>query len=625
MKARLLVLASVFGALSVPVLGVEIYTFSGTFVFQQGSSVEAVVGLNGATFTLSIDVDSNALPLEPCLSVGAACYTVRDSVLNIKGSSVDGTYQLENLTNLLRIINDAPAGDAIQLITSDFQLASGIFIKRLSFVFPGSTWNSTALPTYHSTRATGTQLAGDAQLADGPSNATQAIYTFTNLSASQNTIDVPESSTFVVRNLTENPITIFGSKLSLNNSGQIGTTIRVGNTDDFVIMDFNGNVVNITQGQFGVAGTSSINDLGQAVFLSADNFGLDNGDVIFFDGTNFTNLTNSSFNVFRLDGRALNNNGQIAFGTSSGVIFYDGTQLSNITAGTGLVCCGPVAVNNSGAIAFIAEGADEDAFLFDGTLRNLSTNIARTEGGISINDRGEVLFQANPGIVNGSELFLYDGTSTNNLSTTFGIPGTINTTVLNNNSEIAFVTSACGQCHDLWFLGSGGLELVFSSKANIGGGGFDMNDNGEIVMNFGEDIFLVTRQDVEPVTLDIQPHSDSNSINCNNDKKAITVAILTTEDFDATTVDHTTVTFEGASETHVNKKSGEPKRHEKDVDHDGDTDLEFHFRLGETELTCESTEGTLTGETFGGMAIEGTDEINMVGGTTVITVGQPIP
>ena len=128
------------------------------------------------------------------------------------------------------------------------------------------------------------------------------------------------------------------------------------------------------------------------------------------------------------------------------------------------------------------------------------------------------------------------------------------------------------------------------------------------------------------VIIDIKPGSDPNSINCNNRKEVITVAILTTEDFDATTVDHTTVTFEGASETHVNKKTDQPKRHEEDVDDDGDTDLVLHFRMRDaTDLTCESTVGTLTGETFDGMAIEGTDSVRMVGGVTVITVGQPIP
>ncbi len=119
---------------------------------------------------------------------------------------------------------------------------------------------------------------------------------------------------------------------------------------------------------------------------------------------------------------------------------------------------------------------------------------------------------------------------------------------------------------------------------------------------------------VIPVEIDIKPSSDPNSINCNNENEVVTVAILTTDDFDATTVDHTTVTFEGASETHVNKKSGELRRHEEDVDGDGDTDLVFHFRLGDTNLDCDSEEGTLEGEAFDGQAIQGTDAVRMIGG-----------
>ena len=123
---------------------------------------------------------------------------------------------------------------------------------------------------------------------------------------------------------------------------------------------------------------------------------------------------------------------------------------------------------------------------------------------------------------------------------------------------------------------------------------------------------LVVVSRVTTVSVDIKPGSDPNSINCNNEKESITVAILTTDDFDATTVDHTTVTFEDASETHVNKKTGVARRHQEDVDGDGDTDLVLHFRLGDTSLTCDSTEGSLEGETFDGQAIEGADAVRMI-------------
>jgi hypothetical protein len=122
------------------------------------------------------------------------------------------------------------------------------------------------------------------------------------------------------------------------------------------------------------------------------------------------------------------------------------------------------------------------------------------------------------------------------------------------------------------------------------------------------------------VDIDIKPGSDPNSIKCDDDKGVIPVAILTTDQFDATSVDHTTVSFEGATETHVNRKTGLPRRHEEDVDGDGDIDLVFHFRLVDTRLTCSSTEGTLTGETFDGTPIGGTDATRMIPFDPPITV-----
>ena len=116
---------------------------------------------------------------------------------------------------------------------------------------------------------------------------------------------------------------------------------------------------------------------------------------------------------------------------------------------------------------------------------------------------------------------------------------------------------------------------------------------------------------VLPVVIEIKP-MDENTINCHNIREVIPVAILTTETFDATTVDHETVLFEGAGESHINKKTGLPKRHESDVDGDGDIDLVLHFLLTETILDCYSTEGTLTGELFDGTPIEGSDETIMI-------------
>jgi hypothetical protein len=129
----------------------------------------------------------------------------------------------------------------------------------------------------------------------------------------------------------------------------------------------------------------------------------------------------------------------------------------------------------------------------------------------------------------------------------------------------------------------------------------------------GDWIRVVT---VPPAALEVEivikPGGNPNSINCKNHNGVIPIAILTTADFDALTVDHTNVWFEGAEETHIDKKSGLPRRHEEDVDRDGDLDLVFHFRLGDTALTCESVEGTLTGLLWDKTEFTGSAELSVV-------------
>lgn len=87
---------------------------------------------------------------------------------------------------------------------------------------------------------------------------------------------------------------------------------------------------------------------------------------------------------------------------------------------------------------------------------------------------------------------------------------------------------------------------------------------------------------------------------CNRGAGVIPVILYHTDDFDASTVDHTTVTLGDAYEAHVLRKSGEPIRHEEDVDGDGDLDLVFHFRFDETGLPCDPDPVPFSGSTFDG-------------------------
>ncbi|HSG27643.1 MAG TPA: hypothetical protein VLA34_04120 [Candidatus Krumholzibacterium sp.] len=112
--------------------------------------------------------------------------------------------------------------------------------------------------------------------------------------------------------------------------------------------------------------------------------------------------------------------------------------------------------------------------------------------------------------------------------------------------------------------------------------------------------------------IDIKPGSEENPINCKSMNGVIPVAILTTECFDASIVDHTTVTFgpAGAFEAHSNKHG--IKRHVEDVDFDGDLDLVFHFRGYETGIVCGDTLAVLRGMTWDGLQFEAAGRIRTV-------------
>jgi hypothetical protein len=111
---------------------------------------------------------------------------------------------------------------------------------------------------------------------------------------------------------------------------------------------------------------------------------------------------------------------------------------------------------------------------------------------------------------------------------------------------------------------------------------------------------------VEVVDIDIKPGSDSNSINPFS-KGVIAVAILSTDDFDALSVDAASVAFgpDGAAPAHKDA-------HIEDVDSDGDLDLVLHFRTQETGIAAGDIEATLTGQTFDGISFSAVDSVRTV-------------
>ena len=103
--------------------------------------------------------------------------------------------------------------------------------------------------------------------------------------------------------------------------------------------------------------------------------------------------------------------------------------------------------------------------------------------------------------------------------------------------------------------------------------------------------------------IDVKPGSDDNPINLKS-KGVVPVAIYTTEGFDATLVDVSSVRF-GPNEAEAVHSAYE------DINEDGDTDLILHFRVQDCGIAETDTSVTLTGLTTSGDSFSGTDVIKI--------------
>lgn len=112
--------------------------------------------------------------------------------------------------------------------------------------------------------------------------------------------------------------------------------------------------------------------------------------------------------------------------------------------------------------------------------------------------------------------------------------------------------------------------------------------------------------------IDIKPGGNPNNINLRSNG-VVPVAVLTTNDFEVSSIDPTTVEFAGAEPVRITLE---------DVDEDGDLDMLFHFKTQDlVDLDENSTEATLTATLIGtrastmtsgtiaGVVIQGTDEV----------------
>jgi hypothetical protein len=105
------------------------------------------------------------------------------------------------------------------------------------------------------------------------------------------------------------------------------------------------------------------------------------------------------------------------------------------------------------------------------------------------------------------------------------------------------------------------------------------------------------------VDIDVQPKSTKNNVRLNTNN-LLPVAIMGSAAYDISQVNPDSVTFEGASPVRPAKF--------KDLNGDGMPDMMFKFAIQDTSIECGDNEATLSGQTWDGLDVTGTDSINTV-------------
>jgi hypothetical protein len=142
-----------------------------------------------------------------------------------------------------------------------------------------------------------------------------------------------------------------------------------------------------------------------------------------------------------------------------------------------------------------------------------------------------------------------------------------------------------------------------------------INDSGSVVGWFDEGGgkvrgFLAVRVDTGSVAIDVAPDNSSNALNPESGS-LVWVGLLsetaTTREFDPVSqVDASTARFGPAGAEHIRYQV-------RDINRDGLADLLLQFRVRDAGLRCGATRASLTGATFDGRRVTGTQPIVTVG------------
>jgi hypothetical protein len=154
----------------------------------------------------------------------------------------------------------------------------------------------------------------------------------------------------------------------------------------------------------------------------------------------------------------------------------------------------------------------------------------------------------------------------------------------------------------------GGVWRLSDQRAQTVQELIDQHGAGSVFMSIGlNEGPIEVLSSVQAVAMDLKPGDISNTLNPRS-RGAIPVAILTTEEFDATSIDVSSLRFGVTGEEATAIRTALD-----DVDGDGDTDLLAFFRTTDAGIDCETLFTYISGVTTTGVSIAGTDSVATVG------------